>query len=44
MNRIVRLAVEEQAHMEEESENLTREMEEENKMLRSILKISQEFS
>ena len=44
MNRIVCLAVNEQAHMEEESENLTRQLEEENKMLRSVLKISQDFS
>jgi len=30
--------------MEQEAENLTRQLEEENKMLRSLLKISEDYS
>ena len=44
MNRIVRLAVEEQAHLEEESELITKQLQEENQMLRSLLKISEDYS
>ena len=44
MNKIIRLAVDEQAHLEEQADIITRQLEEENKMLRSLLKISKDFS
>ena len=44
MNRIVRLAVDEQAHLEQESELVMSQLQEENTMLRTLLKISQEYS
>ena len=44
MNRIVRLAVDEQAHIEQEHEKILQTMEEENQMLRSLLKISEDYS
>ena len=40
MNRIVRLAVDEQAHIEQQSELVLSQLEEENTMLRTLLKIS----
>lgn len=44
MNNIVRLAVDEQVALEEETQILTRQLEEENKMLRSLLKIADEHA
>ena len=44
MNRIVWLAVDEQAHLEQEAELVVSQLQEENTMLRGLLKISQEYS
>ena len=44
MNRVITLAVNEQTHQEQESQKLIDELEEENKMLRNLLRISDQYS
>ena len=44
MSRIMRLAVDEQAHLEEQAELMMGQLEEENRMLRNLLKISEEHA
>ena len=44
MNRVIQLAVQEQVHMENEAQALIAEVENENKMLRELLKISEDYS
>ena len=44
MNRVITLAVNEQTYQEQESQKLIDELEEENKMLRNLLRISDQYS
>ena len=44
MNKVIMLAVEEQTHMETEAQAIIEEVENENKSLRQLLKINEEYS